>query len=179
MRESSIVVPDSDVNVCWCCNQRNISTATMCSTCDAHTTPTRDRNKKKVSFEFYSFGSKATGFNYTAGERLHRTIRDSAIQALDGNALVAIRVGDTATGTMAIALRDKKGGKHISIYRPRDETDDSAENRPDDEAEKSAENRPDDEADNSAENRRPKATNSLWTNQITRAEFIALLDQFA
>ncbi|KAH9879911.1 hypothetical protein J1614_001935 [Plenodomus biglobosus] len=95
--------PENDQNKCWFCKRNNISRTMTCD-CGAATVPT-NINQRKTIYRVYSFGYNSKEFLYCM--RLHENLLNMAVEILQDNTLVAIRVGSDSE--FAILIRDPDG----------------------------------------------------------------------
>ncbi|KAF2109668.1 hypothetical protein BDV96DRAFT_232238 [Lophiotrema nucula] len=97
------MIPYDDHNKCWFCKEKNPSQLKTCK-CGAVTTPTREDDKKLVH-RIFAFGCNSRYF--PSCQRLHESLLDLAVQALEDSVCVAVRVGSDSQ--FAIYIKDADG----------------------------------------------------------------------
>ncbi|OAL47542.1 hypothetical protein IQ07DRAFT_656911 [Pyrenochaeta sp. DS3sAY3a] len=95
--------PGADKNECWFCKQINFSSNTICD-CKAYLTPTQATDGK-LMYRIYSFGCNSAEFDSTP--MYHEKLLDRAMEILEDNVLVAVRVGSDSQ--FAIMIKDADG----------------------------------------------------------------------
>lgn len=104
--------PTNDCNKCWFCLKNNLSQQTTCI-CGAKITPTRKDNNKLV-YRIFSFGCRSRDF--PSCQRLHESLLNVAVQALEDSVLVAVRVGSDSQ--FAILIKDADGKVRFCASTP-------------------------------------------------------------
>ena len=97
--------PDVDWNTCWVCKTYNPSYLLDCHICEAPITPTCI-NHQNVAYRIFSFGSRAHQFD--SCQKLHASLLEEAVQVLQDETQIAVRVG--VDSECAVLIKDADGG---------------------------------------------------------------------
>lgn len=97
-------IPITDGNKCWFCLKHNPSSLTTCP-CEAELTPTKNLDGESLVYRISTFGCHSKHF--PSSQKLHEGLFDLAVEALEDNKLVAVRVGSDSQ--FAISIKDANG----------------------------------------------------------------------